>query len=479
MMHVIHIAAEFAPFAKVGGLGDAVFGLTKALAQKGCAISVIIPRYHFIDRESLSVFTRLPAANSQHVHLIYQTSMENIQIYFIEPSATRYRVYDHAAIDIPFFVEFSTLALQLIQQKDLSADILHLHDWHTALIAPLVHQGALKNSKVVFNIHNLEYQGICSLQTLQKYSHVNTMPLLHRYRWTHKINLLKGALICANAIVTVSPSYAKEIMTKKYSCRLLSCLQQQKHKLFGILNGIDTSIWNPASDTMTVAHYHKDMPIELIKQQKQKNKHELQKKVSLPKQTLSLMICVSRFVPQKSPNLILKGLYYASQKNAQTFFLGSAATSNLEKKLLRFAKKTRNNARMKIRTEFNEPLSHLAFAAADFVFIPSRFEPCGLTQLIALRYGCIPIVHKTGGLQDTVFDRPHQKHNGFVANDLAVSTIYRTIDRALKAWYHPEQYGTLIKQGMQEDYSWKRVSEQYLQIYQNIQQAQQSPPQTQ
>ena len=486
-MKIVHIASECAPVAKAGGLGDVVQGLSRELSAQGHQVIIILPFYGCLKKEYFESFTpqiehfeaiegdvSYPASASSAVVTgckLLLLDAEHPKGYF-----QRDQIYGYED-DIPRFLFFNHLALQYLHKQQEYIDIVHLHDWHTAIIPilykDLYQKRGLRIGKHIFTIHNLEYQGKCGSHDLDQIglrgSHYLSMDQLQDTDPNHSnsINLLKSGILYSNAITTVSPTYAQEILEPKLSFGLDAVLRAYRGKLTGILNGIDSHIWSPSTDRMIPVEYSKLDTPEAITRAKLQNKHFLQNKLHLQKSTAPLIVCISRLVPQKGPEMIQTAITHSLQFGAQFVLLGSSPISQIQATFNHLKKEYKSNPNVHLIFDYNETISHLIFAAADFLVMPSIFEPCGLSQLIALSYGTIPIVRETGGLKDTVFDinsKDPQK-NGITFQDPTPEAMKEAIDRALKLWKSPKKMDSLRKKAMNIDSSWKKPCSEYLKIY--------------
>ena len=488
-MHIVHITTEINPIAKVGGLGDMLQGLTQALALEGHRIEVILPFYGSIHRKNLpslqlekETFTSYqemsPCTNKVHF-----TFLNKLKILLIEPIGGK-NYFNQKPIygmenDIERFTYFCRASLEYLLKRGLPIDVLHLHDWLTGLCAPLYREifknEGLNIRKIVTTIHNIKYQGIC---TPNRLSHIGFFPksLMTTNKFQdHKkfdhINILKSALIYSDALTTVSPSYAKEIQGEK-GFGLGPILIENQPKLRGILNGIDTNYWNPQTDPLIPFPYSFPSSIESIIATKKKNQKTLLKSLNIPYDEAPLFIVITRLVKQKGPQLIEEGIKYILKKGGKVVLLGSFHELEVKKQFQNCKDRYENNPNVHFHFTFNEPLSHLTFASADFILIPSLFEPCGLTQMIALRYGTLPIVHKVGGLKDTIFDvddihAPSHKKNGYIFDFPSSESLCSTIERAFHHFLMHDQKKrkTLLENGLQSDWSWKIPALTYLKVY--------------
>jgi starch synthase len=460
-MRIVHISAELAPIAKIGGLGDVLHGLSKALLAKGDDITIIMPKYDTLD---LRLVRHLKVIETQHFiqfdktvcnNTLWQGVVDTIPVILIESHDPK-EFFDRGTVygcpdDIDRFLYFSLAALEYVRK--LNCDVIHLHDWHVAIIAVLIKKFYPKiRAKVVLTIHNLSYQGICTQTDLDQIGLFDPLLLEGVY-----CNLLKGGIIYADFITTVSPTYAQELLKTPISGDLQNTLKEHASKLIGILNGIDYSYWNPENDPYLPFHYssHSPQPKELVKK-------ELKARLSLAEEDAPLVCAITRLVPQKGPELIKAAILRTLEWGGQFVLLGSALDEKTHSQFYNLKRKLAGSHHVHLELTYNEELSHLVFAAGDLFLIPSLFEPCGLTQLIAMRYGTVPVARATGGLSDTVFDGK----NGFTFEPYTIEGLFEAMDHALKTWYdEPEEWQAIQSRGMKEDYSWDKPAEAYRYLY--------------
>lgn len=462
-MLITHVAAELAPIAKVGGLGDVIYGLSKELVREGHLVNIILPKYD-----------TLPSAllNNLHVEIpelttslgkckIWAAKVENLSLTLIDPIEKNYfsrgKIYG-CSDDTERFLFLCASAVAYLASSKKKVDALHLHDWHTALIAALKKEKKeLDSIKTVLTLHNIEYQGECDPKLLAKMGLKKEEP-----------NLLKIGIIYADALTTVSPTYEKEIQTPIAGWELDQLLQKNRGKLKGILNGIDPEFWNPETDSYLFKQYAIDSPIETILKEKKANRNQL----PLERSDKPLVACITRLVPQKGPELIKHALLRTLEKGGQFILLGGAGSKEIVQKFTELKQQFAKNKNLSIALTQDEPLAHRIFAAADLLIIPSLFEPCGLTQLIAMRYGTIPIARKTGGLADTVFDidtsdQPLEKRNGFTFDFADNEGVNWALDRAFSYYKQDKnKWHTLIQNGLSHNFTWKKSVHEYLNLYQ-------------
>ncbi len=459
-MKIMHVAAELAPIVKVGGLGDVVHGLSKALLKRGHTVEVVLPEYDTLDLSDLE-FLKVVDNNhivsfgqTHHTNTLWEGMIDGIPLLFIESHDAngyfeRGKVYG-CPDDNARFLYFCAAALSYLLKK--GCDVVHLHDWHTAALAGLIKNTPTIEVQTVFTIHNFAYQGLCNEHDLEKLDWVD-----ESLRDGESYNLLKGGIIYADQVTTVSPNYARELLTSDLGGSLQGTLKRHQTKFSGILNGIDYSYWNPQTDPHLPLHY------SLRSLDKKGDvKEELKARLSLADEKSPLVCVVTRLVAQKGPELIKAALLRTLEWGGQFVLLGSALDQATHTQFYNLKRKLAGSAHVHLELTYNEALSHIVYAAGDLFLVPSLFEPCGLTQLIAMRYGTVPVVRRTGGLSDTVFDGK----NGFTFTPFTVEGINTALDRAFQTWYeHPLKWRAMQLSGMEEDYSWERPAEEYLTVY--------------
>jgi starch synthase len=490
-MHIIHVATELAPIAKVGGLADVLYGLSKQLVRQNQQVEIILPKYDSIDYTQLKhlkvEMREVPCVEGKELihNTIWSGELHGLRVLFLEPHHpeayfSRGNVYA-CKDDIQRFTYFCKAALEYLFKARISPDIVHLHDWPTALFAPLYKElyqpAGLKIGGITLTIHNLEHQGKCLPEEVARLglplSNPEIRSKLQDPVEPGTVNIFKGGIEYADFVTTVSPSYEKEIKTKAGGAALDSLLIQHEQKLKGILNGIDEDFWNPENDPLLIKRYFTHgitTPLQLkyIFDAKAENRKQVRTHFGLKEENTPLVCAITRLATQKGPELLLYALKKLLKKGAQFVLLGTGHDSAIENEFLTW---NRKDHRVGITIERDEALAHLLFAAADMILIPSRFEPCGLTQLIALRYGAIPIVRRTGGLADTIFDidtsdQPLEKRNGFTFDFFDTGGIDWALDRALTCWQRDHhKWEQILLNGMRQDFSWKKPAEEYLAIY--------------
>lgn len=496
-MHIMHIASELAPLAKVGGLGDVTLGLCRELSWKGHDVDIIIPKYDCMNSNEVRDLTIVHSDlmsfynGEWYRNVVWTGWVENLRVYFIEPHHPSYffnrGCFYGCEDDVDRYLYFCRTAIEFLFKKQMKPDIVHLHDWQTAAVATLYtdmyKQLGIGDLKFVYTIHNLEYQGRCSVDNLNKIgldgsSYLTEDKMLDPI-YPDTINLLKGAIVYSNFVTTVSPSYAKEVLTPEGGHGLDKTLVKYKDKFQGILNGIDYSYWNPEIDRYLPVHYSsREMPANK-KDRNTLDKKGFIKKICRERFDLSedhrpIVGCVARLVPQKGIDLIKHALTYCVEKGGQFLLLGSSPIPNIASDFQALKHHYIDHPHVHMILHYQEEMSHLIYAASDMFIVPSLFEPCGLTQMIALKYGAVPIVRRTGGLADTIFDvdnsgRKFEETNGYTFDYPDSAGIESAMNRAFDTWYHhPDIWRKLMINGMNIDYSWNTSSNLYLDIYKRI-----------
>nr|Q43846.1 RecName: Full=Soluble starch synthase 3, chloroplastic/amyloplastic; AltName: Full=Soluble starch synthase III; Short=SS III; Flags: Precursor [Solanum tuberosum]CAA65065.1 glycogen (starch) synthase [Solanum tuberosum] len=444
-MHIVHIAVEMAPIAKVGGLGDVVTSLSRAVQDLNHNVDIILPKYDCLKMNNVKDFRFHKNYFWGGTEIkVWFGKVEGLSVYFLEPQNGLFSkgcVYG-CSNDGERFGFFCHAALEFLLQGGFSPDIIHCHDWSSAPVAWLfkeqyTHYG-LSKSRIVFTIHNLEFGA----------------------------DLIGRAMTNADKATTVSPTYSQEVSGNPV-------IAPHLHKFHGIVNGIDPDIWDPLNDKFIPIPYTSENVVE----GKTAAKEALQRKLGLKQADLPLVGIITRLTHQKGIHLIKHAIWRTLERNGQVVLLGSAPDPRVQNNFVNLANQlhSKYNDRARLCLTYDEPLSHLIYAGADFILVPSIFEPCGLTQLTAMRYGSIPVVRKTGGLYDTVFDVDHDKEraqqcglepNGFSFDGADAGGVDYALNRALSAWYDGRDwFNSLCKQVMEQDWSWNRPALDYLELY--------------
>ncbi|MBS4168792.1 glycogen synthase [Parachlamydia sp. AcF125] len=495
-MHIIHIAAELAPLAKVGGLADVVLGLCRELSWKGHDVDIILPKYDCMDSNQIGDLTIVTDNlmsyyhNEWHKNTVWKGWVENLKVYFIEPHHP-HRFFQRGCYygcedDVERYLYFCRASLEFLFNKQIPCDIIHVHDWQTAAIPLLIKEiyenMGFNHAKTTLTIHNIEYQGRCSAFDLDriglKGDSYFTPEKLQDKVYPESLNLLKGGITYSNFITTVSPTYAREILTQELGFGLEDTLLKYTDKLKGILNGVDYSYWNPEIDRYLPAHYSsRELPRD------KEDRHTLNKKgfikkvlrerLGLSEKHKPIVGCVARLVPQKGIDLIKHAISYLVEQEAQFILLGTSPIPKISEEFFLLQQVYLNHPDVSLVLHHQEELAHQIFAGSDILIVPSLFEPCGLTQMIALKYGTIPVVRKTGGLSDTIIDvgSPTEtgNANGYTFNDPTPQSFEATLHRAIRCWFDdPSKWWQLMIHGMNIDFSWNHPASHYLEIYQHL-----------
>lgn len=488
-MHIVHVASELAPIAKVGGLADVVLGLSRELSRKGHDVDVIIPKYDCLDSNEvrdlhIDYHDLIITYQGETFHnTIWKGWVENLKVYFIEPHHPKYYFnrgcFYGCQDDIERFTYFSRAAFDFLRKKGRLPDILHLHDWQSAPIAYFNrHTPESESTKTVLTIHNIDYQGKCLPKELQAIG-IEDLTTFQDVQEPSISNLLKGAILNADFITTVSPTYSCEVLHPKEGRSLDGVLRSVKHKFKGILNGIDYAFWNPETDRYLPASFSpREIPLSKTDgatlDKKGYVKKILREKLGLSQTHSPIVGCIARLVPQKGIDLMKRALTRTLEKGGQFVLLGSSPIPEIAEAFHDLKQAYDDSSEVHFILHHQEDLAHLIFGGSDLFIIPSLFEPCGLTQMISLKYGTIPIVRKTGGLADTIQDidtskEPEEIRNGFVFDKPDNASLDAVLDRAIATWYqNPERWRKLMIRGMNQDFSWGRSSEEYLAIYKNL-----------
>jgi starch synthase len=486
-MFIVMITPECAPVAKVGGLGDVVQGLSRELDLKGNAVEIILPKYDCMRYDRIwglqKTFGDLWVPyHDQHVHCdVYFGFVDGLKCFFIEPHSfknffDRHTFYGHDD-DVERFAFFSRAALEFMLKTNKHPDIIHCHDWQTALAPVLLfdiykHMG-MTHPRVCYTLHNLKHQGVTGEYVLRQVgldpAHYMTQDKLQDNFNHGAVNLMKGGIVYSNFITTVSPRYADEIKHSDLGCGLQHTLHDHAAKFGGVLNGIDYNVWNPETDPYIACQYG----VETVGD-KYKNKEALRQRLWLGKGFKPIVAVVSRLDHQKGVGLIRHAISYALENSCQFILLGSSPDPVTNNDFCALKQWLNDNPDCHLEISYDEELAHLIYAGADMILIPSAFEPCGLTQMIAMQYGTLPIVRNIGGLADTVSDadysqRPYHERNGYVFNDFDKQGLRSAMSRAIGLWnVYPEYFRELMVNAMRYDYSWNHPGQHYLNIYNHI-----------
>lgn len=478
-MRVAFFASEMEPYIKTGGLADVIGSLPRALTQKVDQIDVFVPFYRDIERQKLPL-RKLPLDFKIKIGIHgysgtsfeLKTDLPNLTVYFVDNYhffRRRSQLYVKNGRDyrdnLARFVFFCRGALKTVEHLSSLRpyDIFHMHDWQTALIGlyTILSSFFHKNSPTrIFTIHNLAYQGKFSRSQFRLLG-VDSSYYRSLEFWG-KFSLMKAGIIFSDIITTVSPTYAQEIQTEKLGAGLNKLIKQKKSKLFGILNGVNYSIWDPETDPYIPSNYSvNNLSGKLL------CKTRLQQHFLLSENpTIPVLSVVSRLVWQKGMELVLKVLPPLLQQNQIQFILLGVGDPKLEQQFKELSKKFPSHT--SIALTYNNFLAHQIEAGADIFLMPSRYEPCGLNDKYSLRYGTVPVAYKTGGLADSINDYSSDgnKGTGFLFETYDESHFLAAIERALKIFQSKQEWSQLIRRGMQQDFSWQNSANAYFKLYQ-------------
>ncbi len=488
-MYIVMIASECAPVAKVGGLGDVIYGLSRELEIRGHAVEIILPKYDCMRYDHIHGLhvtypdLWVPWYNGAIHCSIWFGFVHGRKCFFIEPHSNdkffnrgNFYGYPDEALRYAFF---SKATLEFLSKTNKRPDILHCHDWQTGLVPVLLFEmykfQGLTNQRVCYTIHNFRHQGVTGTNLLSATGLQRPEYYLHYDRLrdnfnANAINFMKAGIVYSNFVTTVSPQHAWEARHTDQNYGLGHTIDIHQHKFGGILNGLDYQVWNPEIDPLLPSHYGVST---LAK--KYENKEKLRERLWLRKEFKPLIAYVGRLDSQKGIHLIRHAIFYALKQGAQFVLLGSSPEKSINDQFWQLKRQLNDNPDCHLEINFNEELSHLIYAGADMIVVPSVYEPCGLTQMIALRYGTVPIVRAVGGLFNTVFDRDHDsrpvhERNGYVFHQDSYGDLESAMHRAIGLWYnYPEEFRDLILNGMRCDYSWNQPGQDYLNIYELIQ----------
>jgi len=478
---ILFVSAEVYPYAKVGGLADVAGSLPKALAKLGNDIRVVMPKYKQVenkvkDLEMIDEELEIDMGRTGKLEAkIYKEMMnQNVPIYFIENNQYFYRdqIYgtkDGDYPDNPYrFTFFSRAILKMLEKLDWIPDIIHCNDFHTALVPVLLktefkNTGLYKDVSTIFTIHNLGYQGIFSRDVLDEVGLDRNLYSIDKMEYWGKINFMKGGIIFSDRINTVSPNYSREILTTEYGNGLDGVLKTREKDLSGIINGIDYKQWDPKTDLFIKRNYSKKNTEGKIKCKKSLL---LEQGIKSPRLGLKLPLIgmISRLADQKGFDLIEKALGKIIGLGANLIILGTG-DAHYHRIFKEMSYKFKEN--FKVNLIFDSKLAHRIYAGCDMFLMPSKFEPCGLGQMISCRYGTIPIVRETGGLADTVidFDRHIERGTGFVFKKTSTEDMISAIKRSIDAYKDKKKWNRIVRRAMEQDFSWTNSAEEYVKLY--------------
>lgn len=484
-LRILFVSAEVSPFARTGGLGDVIGALPPVLAAQGCDVRIVTPLYQVVRDRAFSLTTvvddlLVPLVFGERSARIYQSPLSlkrwypSIPVYFIEQEEyfSRPGLYGDARgdyTDNPFrFIFFCRAALALVERLGWFPDVIHCHDWHTGLVPAYLRfppglENQLTSAATLFTIHNLAYQGVFPAWA---FGLTGLPPRLFQpggIEFYGSLNFIKAGLLYADRLTTVSPTYAEEICTPEFGYGLDGLLRERRGALIGILNGADYDAWNPQDDPALVAWYNAD---------------DLSGKAACKTALLRTFgmaedvdgpLCgmVTRLADQKGVDLVAEAMERLFALDASCVILGSGDRRE-EERLSALAR--RHPDRVGLRLGFNDALSHQIQAGSDCLLMPSRFEPCGLTQMYGMRYGTIPIVRATGGLRDTVtpFNPTTRQGTGFFFTEATAEALLGAVSAAASIFRERETWRQLQRNAMAQDFSWEQSAGRYLELYRYV-----------
>ena len=481
-LNVLFLSPEAVPFAKTGGLADVAGALPAALKRLGTDVRLVLPLYRGVREGNFEMRPLLDnleiplGVEKLTANVLEVKTADDVPVYLIERDDMydRPNLYGNARGDyydnLERFTFFAHASLRIAEAISFKPDVIHCHDWQTGLVPALLKgpysgESPRDSTPSVFTIHNIGYQGIFPEEKLS----VTGLPKSDFFRtegleFWGKMSLLKAGIVYSEAITTVSPKYAEEIQTPEYGMGMEGVLTQKRASLYGILNGVDYRLWDPARDSHLTANYTaKQM------QGKARCKASLLKEMELDSSLHErpLLAMISRLDGQKGLDLVAKILGKILAMDVGLVVLGSG-DDKIQQAIQRAARK--NPGRVGLFLGFNEPLAHRIMGGADVFLIPSRYEPCGLTQMYALKYGTVPVVRSTGGLDDTIvpFDPKKGEGNGFKFGPYKPVSFLAAIQKAVDLFENAGAWKKVVANGMEADFSWDRSAQRYLELYQTV-----------
>lgn len=474
-MRILFAASEAAPFAKTGGLADVAGSLPPALASLGHDVRVVIPRYQCVDPDRFQLKHRatfsVPLGSWKERGDILQGTMGgNVTVYFVNKDIyyDRPELYRTERADYPDnaerFTFFSRSIFELCRAVGFSPEIIHAHDWQTGLVPYYLRKvyrddALFSRTKTVFTVHNLAYQGLFRQWDLRLIGAGRDDFTPEGMEFWGKVSFLKAGIVYSDLITTVSKTYSKEIQTPENGSGLDGVLAKRSVDLSGILNGIDYGVWDPARDEFIAQRYGVSRPAG-----KSVCKEALRKRTGLPPSDEPLIGMVARLAEQKGLDILVEALPEIISLGAQIVIQGTG-----EERYHRILTEAagRYPKQMRVLLRFDEALARSIYAGSDLFLMPSRYEPCGLGQMIALRYGSVPLVRKTGGLADTVaaYNSKTGQGTGFVFNEYSPAALIAALRRALAVYRNKKKWTSLMRAGMKQDLSWERSAKKYVKLY--------------
>ncbi|NLY17737.1 MAG: glycogen synthase GlgA [Clostridiaceae bacterium] len=467
-LKILFISSEVAPYAKTGGLADVAGSLPQAISKNGHEVLVVMPGYKDIEAEMTYVTDfHVSLAGQRRTCIVKQIEGAACKTYTLNNYHYFFRddIYCYSD-DGARFAFFCKASLELLKAINFKPDIIHLNDWHAGPVALLLKERYQKEDdfykgiKTVFTIHNIKYQGEFEKDMLNVLELPDELFTPEGVEFYGKFSFIKSGILYADKINAVSRTYAKEILTPEFGEDLEGVLKTREKDLYGIVNGISYDVFNPETDPHLYCNFNENS-LSL----KAENKKLLQKELGLPQRNVPLICVIHRLVEQKGLFMVCDTFRQMMMMDVQFVLLG-LGDPFYENAFLKFMKEYPEQ--VSVRIEFNENLAHKIYAGSDFFLMPSTFEPCGLGQMISLRYGTIPVVRETGGLKDTIIDIDSDfgRGNGFSFKEITPTDFIKTIKRAVDTYRDkPGTWLELVKRGLKSDFSWNRSAKEYIALY--------------
>jgi starch synthase len=482
------VASELAPVAQAGGLGEVVFGLSRELELRGNAVEIVLPKYDCLRYDRIHGLTVahddiwVPWYGGAIHCTVFFGFVDGRKCFFIEPHSPdaffeRGHVYG-SPDDVTRFAFFSKATLEFMLKTGKRPDIIHCHDWPTALVPVMLFEiyerVGMNTQRVCFTVHNFGHQGVTGESVLWA-TGLGDPPRYFAYERLRDnfnpgaLNLMKGGIVYSNFVTTVSPSHAWEVTYSDQGRGLGHTLHVHREKFGGVLNGVDYDTWNPEIDPWIPRRYTPDSISD-----KYVNKRALRDRLLLRDEYKPIVCYVGRLDYQKGVHLVHHAIFYALAQGAQFVLLGSSPDPDISRHFWQLKHHLNDDPDVHLELGFDSELAHLVYAGSDLLVMPSVFEPCGLAQLIALKYGTVPIVRAVGGLADTVVDRdfawdPPDQRTGYVFQNIDHQELESAMARAIGLWYgYPQEFRNLMLNAMRVDRSWARPGQDYLNIYNYI-----------
>jgi starch synthase len=471
---VLIAASEVAPFAKTGGLADTIASMPKALEKVGAEVSVVMPKYSTVDEKKYKLKkvgeTFSVPMSGQMVEVSVKTAKmpgTKTTMYFIECEKyfERDEIYGNYGDNDERFALFSRAVVEMLKTVNYKPDVIQCNDWQTALIPAYLkvlhgNDEFYTGVSTVMTVHNIAYQGNFPAETMEKVGLPWNIFTPSGVEYWGQLSYLKAGLVYADLINTVSETYAREIQTShEYGQGMEGVLAARSNDVYGILNGIDYDVWNPAKDEMIKSTYD-DSDLR----GKSRCKKTLQKDLDLGSENVPLIGMVTRLEDQKGFDLVAAALDHMMSMDVQVVVIGTGQPHYEE--MLRHAAE-RYHGKLAVNLTHDEEMAHQIYAGSDMLLMPSRFEPCGLGQMVAFKYGTLPVAHNTGGLADTIVDytRDPDQGSGFLFDEYNVGSMVDALNRAIELYENKRKWNSIVKRIMSLDYSWKQSASKYLELY--------------